>query len=90
MLFRSFSGLRSSAKITLSQESLKIRKNSVIKDDETQIVFVKNKEGYTSIPIDILSEDDTYYFVKAIPALKNKIAVSSLAILKNMLGSDDE
>ncbi len=85
-----FSGLRSSAKITLSQESLKIRKNSVIKDDETQIVFVKNKEGYTSIPIDILSEDDTYYFVKAIPALKNKIAVSSLAILKNMLGSDDE
>ena len=85
-----FSGLRSSAKITLSQESLKIRKNSVIKDGERQIVFVKNKEGYTSMPVDILAEDDTYYFVKATPALKNKIAVSSLAILKNMLGSEDE
>ena len=84
------SGLRSSAKITLSQESLKIRKTSVIKEGEAQIVFIKNKEGYTAMPIDILAEDDTYYFVKPSPGLQNKIAVSSVAILKNMLGDDNE
>ena len=85
-----FSGLRSTAKIILLQESLKIRKNAVIKVGEAQVVFYKSKEGYTSLPIQILSEDDTYYFVKPSPLLKNKIAVSSVAILKNMLGSEDE
>ena len=85
-----FSGLRSTAKITLVQESLKIRKNAVIKVGETQVVFYKSKEGYTSLPIDILAEDDKYYFVKPSSLLKNKIAVSSVAILKNMLGSEDE
>lgn len=85
-----FSGLRSNAKITLAQETLKISKTSVIKDGDTQIVFVKNKEGYTSVPVEILAEDDTSYFVKPTSVLKNKIAVSSLAVLKNMLGSGDE
>ena len=85
-----FSGLRSSAEIILIQESLKIKKNAVIKVGETQVVFYKNKEGYTSLPIEILSEDNTYYFVKPSALLKNKIAVSSVAILKNMLGSEDE
>ena len=57
-----FSGLRTTAKITLLQESLKINKTSVIKDGDTQIVFVKNKEGYTSVPVEILAEDDTSLF----------------------------
>ena len=83
-------GLRSSAKITLSQESLKIRKTSVIKNGEAQIVFIKSKEGYTAVPVEILAENDTYYFVKPSSELKNAIAVSSVAILKNMLGEDDE
>lgn len=85
-----FAGLRTSAKITIYQKSLKIKKNAVIKDGDTQIVFVKNKEGYTSIPVEILSEDDKYYFIKPSSMLENKIAVNSLAVLKNMLGSEDE
>jgi multidrug efflux pump subunit AcrA (membrane-fusion protein) len=85
-----FSGLRTNAQITLFKESLKIRKNAVIKYGDKQIVFVKNKEGYTSVAVDILTEDDTHYFVKPSADLKNKIAISSLAVLKNMLGSDDE
>ena len=85
-----FSGLRSTAKIILVQESLKIKKNAVIKVGDTQVVFYKNKEGYTSLAIEILSEDNTYYFVKPSDLLKNEIAVSSVAILKNMLGSEDE
>lgn len=84
------SGLRGSAKITLTQKSVKIKKTSVIKDGRSQIVFVKNNKGYQSVSIEILAEDDTFYFVKAMPELKNKIASSSVAILKNMLGEDDE
>ena len=61
-----------------------------IKDGDEQIVFVKNKKGYTSVPVEILAEDDTYYFIKPSSVLENKIAVSSLAVLKNMLGSEDE
>lgn len=85
-----FSGLRSSAKIILLEQSLKIRKDAVIKVGEAQVVFYKNKNGYTTLPIDIVSEDDTYYFVKPSPLLKNSIAISSVAILKSMLGSEDE
>lgn len=85
-----FSGLRANARITLAQVSLKISKTSVIKDGDDQIVFVKNKEGYSSVPVEILAEDDTYYFVKPSQDLQNKIAVSSLAALKNMLGGEDE
>jgi len=85
-----FAGLRTTAKITLSQQSYKVKKNSVIKDGDTQIVFVKTKNGYSSIPVTILTEDDRYYYLKPSKALNNEIAVSSLAILKNMLGEDDE
>ena len=85
-----FSGLRTTAKITIFHDSLKIRKNAVIKSGDKQIVFVKNKEGYMPVPVKILAEDDIYYFLKPSSILKNKIAVSSLAVLKNMLGSEDE
>ena len=85
-----FSGLRSNAKITLTQDSLKIKKNAVIKEGDRQIVFVKNKKGYSSMPVTILAENNQYYFVEPSSALQNKIAVSSLAVLKNMLGSEDE
>ncbi|CAA6802141.1 MAG: Unknown protein [uncultured Sulfurovum sp.] len=85
-----FSGLRTTANITVAHHSYKIKKNSVIKYDDKQIVFVKTKTGYKSVPIHILTEDDSYYYVKPSVALQHKIATTSLAILKNMLGGDDE
>ncbi|WP_309498054.1 efflux RND transporter periplasmic adaptor subunit [Sulfurovum sp.] len=85
-----FAGLRTTAKITLSQESYKVKKIAVIKDGDTQIVFVKTKKGYRSVAVKILAEDDRYYYVETSSELKNKIAVTSLAVLKNMLGEDDE
>ena len=50
----------------------------------------QTKKGFTSLPVTILTEDDRYYYLKPTAALKNKIAVTSLAVLKNMLGEDDE
>lgn len=85
-----YPGLRDSANIILLERCIKIRKDSVIRVGEAQVVFYKNKHGYTPLPIDIVSEDDQYYFVKPSPLLKNKIAISSVAILKSMLGNEDE
>lgn len=85
-----FSGLRTSAKINILQENLKIEKKSVIKNGKDQIVFVKTKNGYNSVAIEVLAEDNRYYYIKPSTLLQNKIAVSSLAVLKNMLGGDDE
>jgi multidrug efflux pump subunit AcrA (membrane-fusion protein) len=83
-------GLRGNALISFSAKSLAIAKTSVIKEGENQIIFVKNNEGYTSVAVDILAENDSYYFVKPTEAMRGKIASSSVAILKNMLGENDE
>ena len=85
-----FSGLRSTAEITFSAESYKVEKSAVIKVGERQVVFVKTDNGFRSVPVTILTEDDTYYYLKPSDALKHEIAVSSLAVLKNMLGDEDE
>lgn len=85
-----FSGLRSSSRITISGESLRVQKTSVIKEGETQIVFVKTEDGFASVPVKILAEDDTHYYIETSDKLQNEIAVNSVAILKNMLGDNDE
>ncbi len=85
-----FSGLRSSATFTVLGESLKVQKTSVIKEGGTQIVFIKTKEGFTAVPVKILAEDNRHYFIEPSDRLQNKIAVNSVAILKNMLGDSNE
>ncbi len=85
-----FSGLRTNAIIKIAKKSVQIDKKSVIKYEDKQIVFVQTANGYRSVEIEILSENDSSYFIKPSKALTNKIATSSLVILKNMLGEDDE
>jgi len=84
------SGFIGSATLTLYSDVLKVKKNSVIKEGLTHIVFVKTKEGFVAVPVKLLSEDDTYYYLEKMPKLQHKIATNSLAILKNLLGGSDE
>lgn len=84
------SGLRASAKLTILKDNLRVKKTSVIKQGETQIVFIKTKVGFTAVPVTILAEDDHYYYLEISDRLKNKIAINSIAILKNMLGDSNE
>jgi len=84
------SGLRANAQISLASKSLMIEKKSVIKHGEEQVIFVKTAQGYNAIPIKIIAEDDTHYFIKTSEDLTGNIAINSLAVLKNMLGEDDE
>jgi len=84
------SGFIGSAMLTLFWDVLKVKKNSVIKEGSTQIVFVKSKEGFVAVPVEVLSEDDSAYYLKTSERLKHEIATNSLAILKNLLGGSDE
>jgi multidrug efflux pump subunit AcrA (membrane-fusion protein) len=83
-------GLKSSVKIALFRQSLKVKKTSVIKEGGTQIVFVRTSYGFTAVPVKVLAEGDEYYYLEAMPRLRSEIAVNSVAILKNMLGGGDE
>lgn len=83
-------GFIGSAKLTLFDDVLKVKKDSVIKQGTTQIVFVKNKEGFVAVPVKVLSEGDRYYYLQKSPRLNSEIAMNSLAILKNLLGGSDE
>ena len=84
------SGLRTTAKIVLFGKSLKIKKSSLTKIEETTIVFAKIKGGFVAVPVVILSEDDRYYYLKSRSRLDHEIAVNSVAILKNLLGAGNE
>ena len=84
------SGLRSSAKLTVFKNNLRVKKTSVIKQGDTQIVFIKTKEGFTAVPVKVLAEDNRHYYIEPSDRLQNKIAVNSVAILKNMLGDSNE
>ncbi len=84
------SGLMLSADLIIFGDVLKLKKSAVIKEGGTQIVFVKTEFGFRAIPVEVMAEDDTYYYIKPSPFLRGKVAVNSLAILKNLLGGNDE
>lgn len=83
-------GLRTSALFSIEKESLKIEKTSVIKKEDAQIVFTQTEGGFSTVAVNIIAEDNTHYYIEPSEMLQNKIAVNSIAVLKNMLGGDDE
>lgn len=84
------SGTKSNVKVELKIPSLRISKSAVINQDNKKILFVKTKEGYVSMEVAIIGEDETDYFIEDRPELHQPIAVSSIAILKNLTGEEDE
>lgn len=84
------SGTKSNVRVVLKMPSLKISKNAVINQDNQKIIFVKTKKGYTSVKVTIIGENETDYFIEDQPELHQPIAVSSIAVLKNLIGEEDE
>ncbi|MBN2824191.1 MAG: efflux RND transporter periplasmic adaptor subunit [Campylobacterales bacterium] len=84
------SGLRTSAKISYTMPTLKIAKNSIINHEGSSIVFVKTAKGFNSVKVKIVGEEIGYYFVEKSKELEGEIATTSVAILKNLLGEEDE
>lgn len=84
------SGLRSTVKISLIRTSLKVTKESVTKEDGKTIVFIQTKNGFRSVVVEILAEDESSYYLKPSPEIYFPIAITSVASLKNVLGGKDE
>ncbi len=83
-------GMRSEAAFILPLEALKVPKKAVIKLNGRHVVFVKKDSGFEDIAVDILGEDQKYYYVQKLSKLSMPIVVSGVAILKNMAGEGDE
>ena len=79
------SGFRDLGKITIQKPSITTPKKAVIKDGENHIVFVQTKNGYKSVLVKILAEDEKVYYLAPNDSLITPIAISSLAALKSML-----
>lgn len=84
------SGLILSADLIVFGEILKLKKSAVIKEGGTQIVFLKTKFGFRAIPVEVLAEDSRFYYIKPSALISGEVAVNSIAILKNLLGGNDE
>lgn len=84
------SGMRDTATISITQNTLKVAKKSIINHEGAEILFLKTAKGYNSSSITILGEDRDYYYILDKPKLRNPIAISSVAILKSLMESDDE
>ena len=84
------SGTVATLSITRKVSALKIPKNAVINHEGKKILFVKTSRGYEAKDMKILSEDRTHYYIDKEMTLDHPVATTSLAILKNLLGEEDE
>jgi len=83
-------GTRTNAILTLNIEATCVPKKAVIKSEGKHIVFIKQGDVYKNISVDILGEDTKNYYLKNNPLLKAPVVISAVAVLKNMLGGEDE
>jgi cobalt-zinc-cadmium efflux system membrane fusion protein len=83
-------GLKAKATLFRGTPALKVAKKSLISDEAKQIVFIKTDQGYEAKEVTVISEDATSYYLKDEPILRNPIVTTSIAILKNMMESEDE
>jgi len=84
------SGLRAGTVISIKEPMLKIPKNAVINLGTKKILFVKNDKGYTPVPVEISAEDEYAYYIPDDKKYHHPVAVSSVAILKNLIGDENE
>ena len=84
-------GMRGLAELSVTSNSLRISKKSLITVNEDKVVFVVSKEGYVPMVVDIFGEDDLFYYIEGDVKSSDSIASSSLVILKSIMeGGDDE
>ncbi|UFH59571.1 efflux RND transporter periplasmic adaptor subunit [Sulfurovum mangrovi] len=84
------SGLRGDALISIKEPMLKIPKSAVINIGAKKTVFVKKDKGYMPLSIEINAEDEDVYYISDEKQYHQAVAVSSVAILKNLIGDENE
>ena len=83
-------GMRTNATVILKLKSKKVPKKAVIKLDGKHTLFVKEEQGYKPVAVEIIGEDKKFYYLKPTKELEKPVVVTSVAILKNLSGEDDE
>jgi cobalt-zinc-cadmium efflux system membrane fusion protein len=83
-------GLRTDSTLIRTKEALRLPQKAVIKFEGKHIVFVKEGNSFQDVPVTILGEDAKYYYIEPQPKLTKPIVTSAVAVLKNMLGANDE
>ena len=83
-------GMRDMAQLSITTNSLRVAKKSVITIKNKKVVFIVTPKGYSATPIKVLGEDDNHYYISGNLQSTDTIATSSLAILKSMMESEDE
>lgn len=83
-------GMRPMAEVLLTQKSLRIPKKSLIQNEGVDIVFVQKGDVFIDVAVTVLGEDAKYYYLQDIDALHQPIVTTSIAVLKGMLGAEDE
>lgn len=83
-------GMRSEATIIAAKKAVKVPKKSLIKSEGKTILFVKESGYYKDIVVEVLAEDEKYYYLKDQEALHLPVVITAVAALKTLLGEDDE
>ncbi len=83
-------GMRTNAAVILKLTAKKVPKKAVIKLKGKHTLFVKVSNGYKPFEVEIIGEDRKFYYVKTFEELNKSVAVTSVAILKNLAGEHDE
>ena len=83
-------GIRGVVKLSIATSSFKVDKKSIISLEDREILFVKTDKGYEPKEVEILGEDKNFYYINANISSSDKIATTSLAILKGMIEEDSD
>ena len=83
-------GLKSTAEITILKPALKIPKSAVINHESEKKIFIKKDRDFMLMSIDILGEDKSDYYLAKESGIQYPVAITSLAVLKNLIGGSDE
>lgn len=81
-------GLRKSAFIEVNQKVFSIDQKAVIRYEGKPIIFIKTSYGYRPSEVTILGETQDNYYIKFNPKLTQKIATTSVAVLKSLLAEE--
>ena len=83
-------GTRGLAKLSIATSSFKVEKKSIVSLEDKEILFVKTEKGYEPKEVEIVGEDKEFYYINANIRTTDKIATTSLAILKGMMEEDSD
>ena len=83
-------GLRDTLSVEIKYKALQVTKSSLIHNGKEDIIFVKTKDGFEATPVNVIAQDNIFYYIEDNSKLHTPVATSSIAILKSLMEEGDE